>query len=93
MPLARPPLLAWRRAYFFNKGLANGLVMVHPLLVALAYYSVVQAYSRVLGLGPGRPRPGACLESAARGARSAGLALALGAWWAQQELNWGGWWA
>lgn len=91
-PLAKPLARAWRRAYFFNKGLSNGLVLVHPLLVALAYASVACLYARRLGLClPGRPAPASGL--ALFGAQASATALLLGSWWAQQELNWGGWWS
>lgn len=84
--LAKPALRAWRRTYFFNRGLVNGLVLIHPLLVALAYGSVLAVYLGALRLGP--ERGGSGLRGLARlGCQSASAALLLGAWWAQQELN------
>lgn len=44
-PLAKPAARAWRRAYFFNRGLVNGLVLIHPLLIALAYSSLLCLYA------------------------------------------------
>lgn len=78
-PLARPTLRAWRRSYFFNRGLANGLVLVHPLLIALAYASLIAVY--LASLSPRTPPGGGHLRCLAlKGARSAGAALLLGAW-------------
>lgn len=45
-----------------------------------------------MGFGP-RGRPPIPAPLALLGAQSSAAALALGAWWAQQELNWGGWWS
>ena len=89
-PVVRPAFRAWRRTYFFNRGLANGLVMVHPLLVAVAYASLAASYAALYGLFPAR---GSLRGLARLGAWGSALALVLGAWWAQQELNWGGWWS
>lgn len=74
--LGRPVLLAWGKAYLFNRGLVNGLVLVHPLLVALTYASLASLYLGALGLG-GAHRPGLAARA---GVCSGSLALALGAW-------------
>lgn len=84
----------YRRAYFFNKGLANGLVMVHPALVALAYAFLALGYLGYYAHPVHSARLAKLHRLAwARAAQLAVAALVLGAWWAQQELNWGGWWA
>lgn len=91
-PLAKAMARAWRRSYFFNRGLANGLVLVHPPVIALAYASLLAIYGAQLRLGP--PGRGQRVQALAiLGAQASALALVLGAWWAQQELNWGGWWS
>ena len=63
--------------------LTNGLFFIHPLLLYFSYILVLtyslfsNQKSKVLKL----------IFSVTI------LAISLGAWWAQQELNWNGWWS
>lgn len=74
--------------WVINNNLTNGFCLVHPLLVYFLYIYVLQFISKKYNFGyywfMSKNNIKIILISA--------TALLLGSWWAQQELNWGGWW-
>lgn len=89
LTLAAPPLIG---AGLCPPSLLSGLVLVHPPLLFVAY-------GLALSLCVAHPGPARALTQGAVTAhpahmalRASALATLLGGVWAQQELNWGGWW-
>lgn len=77
-----------------TNSLLNGLVMIHPLILFFSYCTFL-----CIILNNSLSTHGHCLRNAKFllfkrvGIKSILIAIVLGSWWAQQELNWGGWWS
>lgn len=80
------PLDNWT---FLNLTLTNGLLLIHPICILVFYATVLfwmQAdFTKITNLTEIRHRLIYIVSLNM-------LALFLGGWWADQELNWGGWW-
>jgi len=76
-----------------NNVLWDGLAVVHPPITIVAYSNVFfcffLSYSNFFKLKNFYLFKASLYKYAAS---TLMLALLLGSWWAQQELNWGGWW-
>ena len=65
-----------------NFTLYNGLVMIHPILIYCFYLSFFYVLEKKIKI-----------KIKIKNNFLFGLCtLMLGSWWAQQEINWGGWW-
>lgn len=66
--------------------LTNGLFLIHPLLLYMSYSLIILFFFKRLNKNYISFEFGKNLTTLSL------LALILGGWWAQQELNWNGWW-
>lgn len=83
----------------YNTILINGLLNIHPILlyIGVIYLMKIMNINKVtflskLDLRSVRHIISITRESINQLVLYSSLSLGLGCWWAQQELNWGGWW-
>lgn len=76
-----------------NTSLINGVVLIHPILIYLTYFLLIVNF---MFLKNNFYKVNFVIFIFKKNiliiALCSFLALFLGGWWAQQELNWGGWW-
>lgn len=75
-------------SWSINTNLTNGLCLIHPILVYFVYVYFLFLIFCKFDLN----YYWIYKKLKIRILSTNLLALILGAWWAQQELNWGGWW-
>ena len=79
---------AWvfKKLRIFTSTLTNGLFLIHPTILYLSYTLSFLTITK-------RNNKYFFKKSAIKNCSVASLySLILGSWWAQQELNWNGWW-
>lgn len=76
-----------------NTSLVNGVVLIHPILIYITYFVLIINF---LILKNNFYKINFIIYTFSSSTLlllvCSFLALFLGGWWAQQELNWGGWW-
>ena len=79
--------------YFVNVNLINGLIIIHPIFMYITYVLFICVYFYFKKFNK---KPNLLLKFIQSKKVFFNLfsffALFLGSYWAQQELNWGGWW-
>lgn len=81
------------RNYNLNTTLINGVVLIHPILVYITYILLIILTNIVYNNTKYMNYFFYLLKNSLnRLLFCSFIALFLGGWWAQQELNWGGWW-
>lgn len=75
---------------FINKELYNGILLVHPILtyITVNKYFVLYKYDFFLK----NLKTSSLKKDSLKIIFVGSISLVLGSLWAQQELNWGGWW-
>ena len=82
--------------YFFKKNnitLINGLLLIHPILLYISYMLLISFFKKKINFNNSYAYNYINLRTIINLLTNTSLiALILGSWWAQQEINWGGWW-